>query len=308
MTKVVSPSGIKLNEPLILTEGRIEVPGGKVWYGIAGSEKPGIPLLTVHGGPGAPHDYLQPLEALSANRPVIFYDQLGCGNSDRPSDVSLWKVERFVAELESVRKALKLDRFHLLGQSWGTMLAVEYLLRENHPGIVSLVLSAPYLSTGLWMTDQQMLVSQLPDEVKETIRLCEENGDFDSIPYQDAMMVFYKKHLCRMDPWPECLNRTMEKMGAEVYGHMWGPSEFNMNGTLRDADLTERLNLIRVPLLLTCGEFDESTIHTTAFFQSRIRGSEMHVFTGASHSHQIEKPDEYLKVLGSFLERTESKQ
>jgi proline iminopeptidase len=207
-----------------IKEGMINVTGGRVWYKIVGANRKGIPLLTLHGGPGAPHDYLEPMEALADDRPVIFYDQLGCGNSDRPSDTSLWNVNRFVEELEQVRTALNLKKVHLMGQSWGTMLVVEYMLRKKPNGVVSLILSGPYLSTPRWVADQQILISQLPGNVQDTIRKYEQNEDFASPSYQKAMMVYYRKHLCRMDPWPNGLNKAMEKMGVEVYEYMWGPA------------------------------------------------------------------------------------
>ena len=101
----------------IHTEGKVAVPGGNVWYRIAGADAPGVPLLVLHGGPGAGHDYLEPLQAVADDRPVVFYDQLGCGRSDIPDDTTLWRVDRFVEEVAVVRKALGLDRIHLLGQS-----------------------------------------------------------------------------------------------------------------------------------------------------------------------------------------------
>jgi proline iminopeptidase len=288
-----------------IKEGMIDVPGGKVWYKIVGLGKKGTPLLTLHGGPGAPHDYLETLEALSDERPVIFYDQLGCGESDTPSDTSLWNVNRFVKELEMVRKALGLKKVHILGQSWGSMLAVEYLLRKKPDGVVSLILSAPYLCTETWKTDQQSWISQLPEDVRDTIRSCEEKEEYVSPAYQEAMMTFYKKHLCRMDPWPECLNRTMEKMGTGVYEYMWGPSEFTITGTLKNADLTGRLEELDIPVLFTCGEYDEATPSATRLYQSKIKGSKMYEFKGASHSHHLEKPEEYIKVIREFITNTE---
>jgi len=288
-------------------EGYIEVTGGRVWYRIVGAEKEGIPLLTLHGGPGAPHDYFEPLEELADERPVIFYDQLGCGNSDKPSDTTLWTTGRFVEEVELVRKALELDTVHILGQSWGTMLATEYMIRKNPGGVVSLILSGPYLSTQRWVADQKLLISKLPQSVQDTINKYEANGDFASSSYQEAMMHFYKKYLCRLDPWPECLNRSMEKMGVEVYNYMWGPSEFTMTGTLKDADLSEKLNLIKAPVLFTCGEFDEATPTTTTYYQSKVPGSEIHIFQGASHSHHLEKREEYLQVVRDYIRKTEAK-
>jgi len=289
----------------ISPEGMIDVPGGKVWYRVHGADKPGIPVLVLHGGPGAPHDYLEPVKALSNERPVVFYDQLGCGNSERPSDTNLWKVERFLDELEIVRRELKLDQVHLLGSSWGTMLSVEYVLHRKADGVKSLLLSGPYLSTRRWTEDQQRWISQLPSEVRDSIRKYEAVGDYSAQAYQDAMMAFYKVHLCRLDPWPECLLRTMEKMGTGVYEYMWGPSEFTMTGILREADLTPELGRLSLPVLITCGEFDEATPATSAYYQSLIPGAELHVFRNASHSHQLENPDEFIRVSGDFFRKSE---
>lgn len=288
-------------------EGYISVTGGKVWYRIAGKEQKGIPLFVVHGGPGAPHDYLETLGKWADKRPVIFYDQLGCGNSDTPSDTSLWTVDRFVEELEIVRNTLNLKQVHLLGQSWGTMLAVEYLLRKKPEGVVSLTMSAPYLNTSMWQKDQAKWISQLPEDIRMAITTAEREGNFDSQDYQHAMNVFYQKHVCRLDSWPDCVNRTFEKMGLEVYRYMWGPSEFTMTGILKNADLTDQLKKINVPVLLTCGEFDESTPESARYFQSKIPNASLHVFKGASHMHHLEKEDEFREVVTAFIEKTENK-
>ena len=167
-------------------EGMISVPGGRVWYRILGEGAQGIPLLVVHGGPGAPHDYLENVKALADERPVIFYDQLGGGRSERPDDPSLWRAERFVEELAAVRKALGLSRVHLLGQSWGAMLAVRYLLTGVR-GVDRLVLSAPLLSSPLWVADQRALLKGMPPAVQEVVTAAESEGNFDTPAYQDAM-------------------------------------------------------------------------------------------------------------------------
>src|SRR6202521_4592417 len=128
--------------------GFVSVEGGRVWYEIVGSGD-AIPMLALHGGPGYPHDYLEPLEGLSRDRPVVFYDQLGCGKSDRPTDPALWKADRFVREVAQVRSALGLNEVHLLGQSWGGMLATDYVL-AGAEGIRSLVLASAPLSIARW--------------------------------------------------------------------------------------------------------------------------------------------------------------
>jgi proline iminopeptidase len=288
-------------------EGYIDVTGGRVWYRAIGIDKEGIPLLILHGGPGAPHDYLEPLEALSDERPVIFYDQLGCGNSDIPDDPSLWTVERFVEELSQVREILGLDEVHILGQSWGTMLAVDYMLTEGSKGVISLVLSGPCLSAPRFVSDQREYLCQLPEDVQKTILESEASGNFSSKVYKDAMMTYYRLHVCRMDPWPDCLNRTFEKLGQKVYEYMWGPSEFTTTGTLRDYNRSDRLKEIRVPVLFTSGRYDESTPSATAYYSSMLPGSEMTVFEDASHVPHLEKSAEYLWVVRDFLRKSESR-
>lgn len=296
---------IILNMKRAFKEGMIKVPGGKVWYKMYGAEKSGIPVLAVHGGPGVPHNYMEPLVALADERPVVFYDQLGCGNSERPSYKSLWEVDRFVEELHQVRDALGMKNVHLVGQSWGTMLIVEYLLRKKPDGVVSIVLSGPYLSTPRWFEDQQALIKLLPQSVQNIISKYEKNGNFASPEYQDAMMLFYKKHVCLMDPWPDSLNKAMELFGTEVYEYMWGPSEFTITGTLKNADLSDRLAEIKPPVLFTCGEYDEATPSTTYYYQSKLPGSEIHIFKSASHSHILEKPDEYITLVRAFMKKSE---
>lgn len=286
-------------------EGYIPVTGGSIWYKIVGANRKNIPLLVLHGGPGAPHDYLESLEALSDERPVIFYDQLGCGNSDRPGDLSLWTIERFVNELEQVRTYLELDKMHLLGQSWGTMLAVDYMLAKKPKDVVSLILSGPCLSLSRFTSDQKAYLLELPETLQRIINEGEASGCFGSREYQDAMMTYYSIHMCRLDPSPDCMNRTMEKMGYEVYEQMWGPSEFTITGTLKGYERADRLKEISVPTLFTCGRYDEATPSTTAYYHSLLPGSEIAIFEDASHQHHLEKAEEYLKVVRNFIDKTE---
>ena len=289
-------------------EGTVQVSGGNIWYRVVGAGKKGVPLLTIHGGPGAPHEYLNPLKVLAEERPVVFYDQLGCGHSDRPSDPALWTVEHFVEELDLLRKALNMKQVHILGQSWGSMLAVEYMLCKEPAGVRSLILSGPYLSSPLWARDQRYWIDQLPADIRQTILECEDKKDYKNPAYQDAVMEFYKRHLCRMDPWPEDLLQSMEGMGMDVYEYMWGPSEFTLTGTLHQADLTPHLSRLSLPVLLTCGEFDEARPQTVALFQDLIPGARMHVFDGASHSHMLEQPEQACRIISSFISSAESQQ
>lgn len=288
-------------------EGFVRTSHGKVWYRIVGGRTAGIPLLLLHGGPGFPHDYLKPLEALADQRPVIFYDQLGCGRSDRPDDPSLWTLERYVDEVAAVREALELETVHLLGQSWGTMLAVAYLSRFGPAGVVSTVLSAPYISTPRWIADQRAYLAAMPLPVQEAVRIHEASGDFAAPAYLEAMTSIYQKHLCRLESWPDCLQRSMDGVGAAIYAQMWGPSEFTVTGTLQTTDLTRRLVSLTMPVLFTCGEYDEATPATTRFYQELTPNADMIVFAGASHQHHLEQPEQYLAVVRRFLAAAEAK-
>ncbi|MCK4415182.1 MAG: proline iminopeptidase-family hydrolase [Candidatus Eisenbacteria sp.] len=286
-------------------EGFIAVDGGRVWYQIIGSGN-AVPLLVLHGGPGVPHDYLEPLAGLADERPVVFYDQLGCGKSDRTQDSTLWTVERFVTEVAKVRAALELDRVHILGHSWGGTLAVDYLLTEPE-GVESVILAGPYLSNRRWTEDQTRLLAAFPDSLRQVVARNEEAGTTDSEEYQAAVMAFWNRHICRLDPWPEYGLRALAGSGDDVYAFMWGASEFCCTGTLRSYERTDRLGEIAVPTLLTCGRYDETPPETVKWYQSLLPGSEMVVFEQSSHTPHMEEPDAYLKTVRDFINRVESR-
>lgn len=285
-------------------EGYIPVTGGRVWYQIVGSGD-ATPLLCLHGGPGIPHDYLETLADLSDERPVIFYDQLGCGNSERPDDTTLWITERFVEELGQVRQALGLDKVHILGQSWGSMLLVDYVLTKPQ-GVASITLASPCTSIPMWLKDANRLRSQMPADVQEAMLRNEQCGTTDSAEYAWATNEYYKRHLCRLDPWPMAMERAMVKAGFPVYHTMWGPSEFNMTGgNLRYYDRTPRLYEIKMPTLWTCGRYDEATPESVTYYQSLLPGSELVVFENSSHTSHLEERDAYMKVMRDFMKRVD---
>ena len=204
-------------------EGYIDVTGGKVWYQQFGENAKGTPMIVLHGGPGSSCYSLQVLKALAKDRPVILYDQLGCGKSERPTDTSLWRIERFVEELGQVRDALKLDEVHILGHSWGTTLAAAYCLTKPS-GVKSVIFSSPCLSAPLWEQDQKKNLKKLPMDVQETIKRCEENGTTESEEFEAAIEVFNKHFVNRLDHKPEWLEqRPPEYRNGEIYNIMWGP-------------------------------------------------------------------------------------
>ena len=200
-------------------DGFVDVPGGKVWYKIVGSG-PGTPLVTLHGGPGSTHHGMTSLEALSDQRPVVFYDQLGCGASDRPDDESLWRTERFVEEMHQIRQALHLDEMHILGHSWGTMLAMNYYLA--HPqGIASMVMSSPCISIARWVEDCSAYRKQLPAEVQAVLDRHEAAGTIDSKEYDEASKEFDKRHVNRLDPQPKALLKGRVQRDCALLGVKW---------------------------------------------------------------------------------------
>jgi proline iminopeptidase len=279
-------------------ERMVEVAGGRVWTGTYG-EGPGTPLLVLHGGPGMPSYYLEPLTALAGSRPVVLYDQLGCGRSDRPVDPSLWTVPRAVAEVESVRRELGLDTVHVLGHSWGGFLALEHA-RRHGDAVASLILSSPLVSVAGWTADARELLAGLPAPVRTTIERHERAGTFDDPAYVEATMEFYRRHFCRLDPWPPGLDRTFEELGHGPYESMWGPSEFTQTGTLRGADLTPALPDLGIPSLWIGGSRDEVSPARLARF-AELASGRAEVFEGGSHCLHLEQTSRYLALVEDFL-------
>lgn len=286
-------------------EGKIKVDGYQIWYCRVGAG--GIPLLTLHGGPGAGHDYLEPLETLATDRSVIFYDQLGCGASDQPDDQSLWRIERFVAEVNTVRQALGLEQVHLLGHSWGGWLAIEYMLSQPQ-GIVSLILASTSASLPEFVAETTRLKTELPLEIRQTLQRYEAMGDYHHPDYEAAVLEFYKRHLCRLDPWPEPLLRSVANLsGNAVYETMNGPNEFIVIGNLKNWDRTDRLGEISVPTLITVGRYDELTTTCAETLHRGIPDSRMVTFAESAHLAHLEEPDKYRQVVADFMVEMETR-
>ena len=289
-------------------EGFIPVVGEyRIWYRIVGggADHENIPLLTLHGGPGVGHDYIKNLAELASDtRRVILYDQLGCGRSDQPDDTSLWRVDRFVEELATIRRELGLDRVHLLGQSWGGMLAIEYALTQPD-GLVSLILASTLSSMPMWIAEANRLREELPPEVQATLLRHEIAGTINDPEYQQATMVFYDRHVIRLKPIPEHVQRAMDQVG-QVYYTMNGPTEFHVIGNIKDWDRTGRLSEIHVPTLITSGRFDESTPRLNEVLHKGIPGSEWVLFENSSHMAHVEERELYILTIRSFIERVET--
>jgi len=292
-----------------VSEGFVPFSIGRTWYrSLAEHDESRVPLLCLHGGPGANWLHLKPYEALSDERRVVFYDQLGAGNSvvTEPHDPAMWTPELYVEEVDAVRTALGLERVHVLGHSWGGMLGMQYAAGRPE-GLVSLVVESSPASVPDWMPEVARLRSELPPEVEATLRAHEEAGTIDDPAYEEAAMVFYKRHLCRTDPWPEWLVQCFEALDAnpEVYHSMNGPSEFHVIGTIKNWDISDRLGEIQVPTLVFSGRYDEVTPAVTEAAHRAIPGSEYVVMEESSHMAQAEQPEETLALVRDFLSRVE---
>ncbi|MDY6987522.1 MAG: proline iminopeptidase-family hydrolase [Thermodesulfobacteriota bacterium] len=277
------------------SEGLIPFRGYRTWYRMIGdmaqTQAGTFPVLLVHGRPVS-HESLKPLEWLAqTGRPVVFYDQLGCGNSDRPDDPSIWEMSLFVEELDVVRRKLGLEQVHLLGHSWGGMIAMEYGLTQPH-GIVSLTLASASSSRALSNGDIEGLREKLPPYVQETLRKHEEAGTTDDPTYQEADKVFALRHIFRKDPWPKWLMQSMRRPQKGMV---------DMEGW----DIRPRLRNMTIPTLVTCGRFDICTPAHARLIYEAIPQSELAIFEESSHYPHGEETNRFLAVLHNFMTRRE---
>jgi L-proline amide hydrolase len=285
-------------------EGYVAFRGYRTWYRIAGDPDGDAPLLALHGGPGSTHNYFGPLENLAPERAVVLYDQIGCGNSDRPSDIE-WSVDVFREEVATVRDQLGLERIHLLGTSWGGMLAQEHV-HSGAQGIVSLVLSSTLANLALWNEEQLRLRAALPADVIEVLDRHEQAGTYDNPEYDKAMEAYFDRHFYR-GPQPRAELEAMAAQKAiDVYRAMQGPNEWTTTGALKGWDTRDRLQEIDVPTLVVRGRFDMCTDAIAAELVNGIRGAREVVLEHSSHTPVLEETDRYLEVVGSFLADAEA--
>jgi proline iminopeptidase len=284
-------------------EAFLPVANGRIWYKKSGAGS-GTPVLLLHGGPGLSSFYLKSLEALGDERPVVRYDQLGAGKSDKISDTTLFTIEHFVRELDSLRSSLGYDRVHLLGHSWGTILALEYY--RAHPAHVqSLTLGSAALDLPTWEKNARRLVTTLSDSAQRAIRTREAEKKFDAPDYQAAVQEFYGKYVWR-HPVEADLDSTFKTVNGAIYGYMQGPSEFTITGTLKPYNATSFLKDLKVPTLYTVGEFDEADPPTIKKFASMTPGARVAVIPGAAHITTWDNPTEMTRVVREFLRSVDS--
>ena len=288
-----------------IEEGFIAGEYGRIWYRIAGTDKFGVrpPVLCLHGGPGNSHFYMTPMEAFAGERPVILYDQLGGGNSDRPEGTDFCTMDYFAEEIDTVRQALGLDDYYLLGHSWGSMLASHYLLDRTQEGIRGAIFAGPCLSVRMLTEDCGRLVEELPEPHRSILKEAVASGDYDLPGFQEAMDRFDAEHGLRLTEIPDYVLESSVKKNMEIYRYMWGVTDLDCTGVLREYDALPRLSEIRIPSLYVCGEFDECTPASAKIFADATPGAELAVIKDASHMELVEKPEEFRKVLADWFAR-----
>ncbi|MDR1775428.1 MAG: proline iminopeptidase-family hydrolase [Actinomycetes bacterium] len=287
-----------------ITEGKVPFKGFETWYQrvapAGGADAGKTPLLTFHGGPGCLHNYLKSLDELAEKygREVIYYDQLGCGNSPG-GDADLWDTTLWVEEVDVMREALGLDQVHLLGQSWGGMLAMQYALTQPK-GVKSMVVASSPASIPLWVEEANRLLGYMPPDQKAAIEKGIADEVYDSPEYLEASDEFYRRHVVALDPMPDYVAYSFDNMG-EVYITMQGYNEFMVIGKLADWDITDRLGEITIPTLLTSGHADEATPLIVKEIYDRIPGARWELLRG-THLVHVEQKEVFNRIVEDFFE------
>lgn len=260
-------------------------------------------LFCLNGGPGLPCDYVRDCHSWLADRGyrVVAYDQLGCGRSDRPDDTSLWHIDRYIHEVETVRNTLDLGKVHLLGQSWGTFLATEYVL--NYPDrIKTLILANGAGDIPHLVAELNRLRAALGSETIQMMLRHEAEGTLDHPEYQAAITILNYRHVCRLDEWPAPVKRSLDDWNMAVYGTMQGPNEFTFTGNYKDWSRLADMHKIMEPTLILCGMHDELTPACSMRMHNELPNSQIKVFKNSAHMPFYEEPETYFPLLLNFLD------
>ena len=281
---------------------------GSTWYRVVGDLKSSkTPVMVLHGGPGAGHNYCEPIADVLAQtgRAAVLYDQIGCGNSthlpDKPKE--FWTPELFMEELVLLTEHLGIsNKYNIVGQSWGGMLGMQFAITKPK-GLNALVVADSPASMEVWVSEANKLRKELPPEVEATLLKHEAAGTTEDPEYVAAVDVFYSRHLCRI-PQPPYVLASFEQLAADptVYHTMNGPSEFHVIGSLKHWDIRPQLKEISAPTLLVSGQYDEATPAMVKEINGLIPGSKWELFAESSHMPHVEEPAKFKRVVSEFLD------
>ncbi len=272
---------------------------------------PKVKILLLNGGPGGTHEYFQCFENFLPQEGIefIYYDQLGCGNSDNPDDTAYWDLARFVEEVEQVRKALKLDKnnFYLLGHSWGGILAMQYALKyqDNLKGLIvsNMMSSCPDYDKYA----ENVLAKQFDPVVLDSVMAMEKRSDFDNPNYMGLLVPnFYEKHILRLpaDEWPDPVNRAFAKLNKSLYVTMQGPSEFGISGRLENWDVSKQLSSIQVPALVIGAQHDTMDPEHMKWMSTQFKNGTYLYCEKGSHMAMYDDQETYFKGLIDYINKT----
>ena len=278
--------------------------GYNVWVKHVAAPNSSVPVLTLHGGPGFPHFYFECFENFLPQAGVTYwyYDQLGCGFSDRPDDTRLWNLARFTSEVEEVRAALGFERMVVLGHSWGGMLAIEYALA--HPDrLAGLVISNMVASIPRSETYIRILRDQLPAAKLSRLQELERARAYGTPAYQEIIDYLYHQHICRLDPWPEPVSRAVKWLALPVYNTVQGKSEFEVTGNMKGWDRWQDLSKIRTPTLILGGRYDTMNPQDLMEMSRRMPDARTVICPNGSHLSMYDDQQSYFSALLPFLNR-----
>jgi proline-specific peptidase len=293
------PCALCAQDPVPTRVGtRLPVPGGTIWYRAGGSQGE-VPLVVLHGGPGIPSVYLKSLDALEDERIVVRYDQLGAGYSDVVEDTALFTIDRFVQELDSLRSHLGLERMHVYGHSWGSILALEYY-RAHPTRVASLVLASPVVDMRAFFANVPKLIGAISPAALQALELQEKGQPFDTVAFRTGLGEFNRRHVQRTMPRPDAdTMRTLENRA--VAAHLNGSRILHPDGALKDYDATPFLAEIRVPVLYLVGENDFSGPDIAARFASLTPAARLVVLPGSGHMMTWDSPAAHADAVRAFL-------
>lgn len=286
------------NSKLPVGEGNLPVPGGEIWYKVSGTGN-GMPVVLIHGGPGASSFYMKPFEELGNDRQVIRYDQLGSGKSTYTEDTTMFTIEQRVTELDSLRKALGIDKWNLLGHSYGTMIALEYYAAfPDH--VASLTFAGACFDVPAYAENCRLLLKNLPDSLQKAVVEADSTGNYMNPRYQEAMILFNDLYSSRKPNMVET-DSIMATFNAVLSYHILGPGDISIIGRLKDYNSTQYLSRISVPTLFTVGEFDTAGPHLVKSFADKVTGSKYYLFRNSAHIAMWDARDENIRVVRDFL-------
>lgn len=288
-----------------IREGYMPFKEYKTYYRIVGKKTGNKkPLVLLHGGPGSTHNYFEVLDRLAEEdgRELVMYDQIGCGESYVDNRPDLWTAQTWIDELKALREHLGLTEIHLLGQSWGGMLLLDYVCNHHPEGLKSLILSSTLPASWMWGIEQHRMIKELPQEMQDAIDKATSTGDYSDPAYVAAETEYMLRHAAGevTEDSPECLRRPVKK-GGETYIVGWGPNEYTPQGTLKDYDVTEQLKDIKEPSLVISGGNDLCTPYIAKYMYDRIPNSRWELFRTCRHMCFVEDNDKYVELMKEWL-------